>query len=52
MLLTDEDVREFQELYLTEYDTELSFVDAQEQLSRLLNFFRTVYRPIPTNRPP
>ena len=43
-MLTDEDIKEFQELYFREYGKNISYDDAYRMASNLLNLVKIVYQ--------
>jgi hypothetical protein len=43
-MLTDQDIKEFQELYFREYGKNISSDDAHQMASNLLNLVKIVYQ--------
>ncbi|MEX0998644.1 MAG: hypothetical protein WD000_01595 [Thermodesulfobacteriota bacterium] len=48
-MLTEKDIKEFQEICREEVGREISKQEAMAYGTRLLDMYRTVYRPIPNN---
>lgn len=48
-MLSADAVRDFKKIYQKEYRIKLSDQEAQEKGLQLLNFFKLIYKPIPTN---
>jgi hypothetical protein len=46
-MLSKQAVEEYQEIYKKEFHEEISFAEAEEQASRVLNLFKIIYKPIP-----
>ena len=46
MSITKEDIEKFQELYKKEKNEEISYEEAQECITNLVNLLRIVYKPI------
>ena len=49
MDISDEDVKEFQQLYKQEFDEDISYDEARERFSELLTLYQILLRPIPNN---
>lgn len=47
MLLTNEQVAEFQRLYKNRFGENISYEDAYDQGARLVQLMKVVYKPIP-----
>ena len=47
MILSDEAIQEFKEIYKRDYGVDLSDGDAYEQAHRCFNMMQAIYRPIP-----
>lgn len=45
-MLSKEAITKFQQIYFLEYSEELTFSEAQDRASKLLNLYRAVYEPI------
>ncbi len=44
--LTDDAVKKFQEIYCKEFKKELSYQEAYERASKLINLMAIIYRPL------
>ncbi|PIP30674.1 hypothetical protein COX25_03485 [bacterium (Candidatus Howlettbacteria) CG23_combo_of_CG06-09_8_20_14_all_37_9] len=49
MQLSPKAIKEFQEIYRKEFGDDIANLEANEMGLRLLNLFKTIYRPIPKN---
>lgn len=45
MILEDQQIKEFQKLYLEEYGKEISFDEAKDRAIGLVDFYKAVYLP-------
>lgn len=49
-MLTTKDVEEYQKIHTKVYGKNISYADALEQGTRLLNFFKIITKPVPNNK--
>jgi len=45
MILEDQQIKKFQELYLKEYGKEISFDEAKDRAIRLVGLYKAIYLP-------
>jgi len=45
-MLSKEAITQFQQIYFLEYGKDITFSEAQDKASKLLNLYRAVYAPI------
>lgn len=50
MHFTDEDLKEFMEIYSAEFDEELSLAEAREMASRVMRLYEILAEPLPGER--